>query len=75
MINVNKIKARMVELGYTQERLANEMGVDTSTINRKINYSDGSKLTVLEAYKLTEILSIENPTDYFFYKQACVNAS
>ena len=66
MINVNKIKARMVELGYTQEKLAIEMGVDTSTINRKINYSDGSKLTVLEAYKLTEILSIENPTDYFF---------
>lgn len=66
MINVNKIKARMVELGYTQEKLANEMGVDTSTINRKINYSDGSKLTVLEAYKLTKILSIENPTDYFF---------
>ena len=66
MINVNKIKARMVELGYTQEKLANEMGVDTSTINRKINYSDGSKLTVLEAHRLTEILSIENPTDYFF---------
>lgn len=66
MINVNKIKARMVELGYTQEKLANEMGVDKSTINRKINYSDGSKLTVLEAYKLVEILSIENPTDYFF---------
>lgn len=66
MINVNKIKARMVEIGYTQERLANEMGVDTSTINRKINYSDGSKLTVLEAYRLAEILSIENPTDYFF---------
>lgn len=66
MLNVNKLKARMVELGYTQEKLANEMGLDTSTINRKINYSDGSKLTVFEACKIADILAIDNPTEFFF---------
>lgn len=65
-MNVNKIKGRMVELGYTQELLAKKFGVDTSTINRKINYSDGSKLTVADAQKLIEILQIDNPMEYFF---------
>lgn len=66
MLNVNKLKARMVELGYTQEKLASAMGLDTSTINRKINYSDGSKLTVCEACKIADILEIDNPTEFFF---------
>lgn len=65
-MNVNKIKGRMVELGYTQELLAKKFGVDTSTINRKINYSDGSKITVAEAQKLIDILEIDNPMEYFF---------
>ena len=37
IVNCQKIKARMVELGTNQGKLADEMNKDRSTINAKIN--------------------------------------
>lgn len=66
MVNISKVKARMVEKNLTQEQIAEKLGVDRSTFNRKINNADGQYLTVKEAYQLMGILEIVEPKEYFF---------
>ncbi len=66
MINVLKLKAKMVECGVTQKQLANELGIDPTSLNRKINDKDGKFLTVKEANEIAEFLKISDPKDYFF---------
>lgn len=67
MINTLKIKARMVELGITQKKLANKMKISQPAINQKIN--NIRPMDLLEAEKLADILNIEprEYSDYFFY--------
>lgn len=68
MINVLKLKGRIREKNYTQETLANEMGMNASTLNYKINNENGEYLTIEEVEKLKNILEIpkEELTEYFF---------
>jgi transcriptional regulator with XRE-family HTH domain len=66
MVNVQKLKGRMVEKGLTQEDVATLLNIDRSTFNRKINSSDGQYLTVKEVGELMDILSISDPVEYFF---------
>lgn len=65
MINTQKIKAKMTESKITQEQLASKIGINPSTLNRKINNSEGT-LTVKEAKNIADILGIKNPSEYFF---------
>ena len=66
MVNTNKIKGRMRELGLTQHDLSKRMGTSLATVNRKINNVQGLNLD--EAEKLSVILGISDIEfrDYFF---------
>lgn len=56
MVKTNELKAQMKRIGMTQETLARKMGIDPSTLNRKINNAGGEKITVAEANKIAEAL-------------------
>ncbi len=66
MINCNKIKARIVELGYTQEDVAKAWNVTPSTANLKIN--GRRSMSVEEAETLCDFLKIDTSqfSAYFF---------
>jgi len=55
MCNTRKLRGKMVEQGYTQEALSNAMGIDKSTLNRKLKTGE---FTVGEVNKIVEILKI-----------------
>lgn len=65
VVNVNKLKGKIIERNMSVEKLANSMGLNKSTIYRKLS-NDGENLTVkeidtvIETLKLssTEVLSI-----------------
>lgn len=59
--NVLKLKGRIIENGYSIEEFARVLGMDYSTLYRKIK-SDGASFTVGEANKIVEILKLE-PAD------------
>ena len=63
MINVNLIRAKIVEKGMTQEQVAKEMGISAKTFSIKMSTG---KFGLHEADKMIEILNIEEPTKYFF---------
>ena len=56
MINGNLLRAKIVAKGYTQERLAKEMGISKNTLSKKIN-GYGS-FTVSEVILICDILGI-----------------
>lgn len=58
MVNSLKIKARIVELGKTQDSVAREMNMAQATFSLKIN--NKRALTVSEAKKLIKVLEIED---------------
>lgn len=66
IVNCQKIKARMVELGTNQGKVADEMNKDRSTLNAKINDESGARLTLEDVFALCEILEIDDPREYFF---------
>ncbi len=61
-----KIKAKMVELGFNQSRLASELGIGASTLSQKL--SEERRITISEARKIQKILQItdEEFCEYFF---------
>lgn len=63
-MNVRKIKAKMVELGVTQNDLARELGISVQNLNAKLN--GRAIFNIAEAAKITNILKIENPIEIFF---------
>lgn len=66
MVNANKIKARIVELGLTQKDLAKALGVALPTINQKIN--NVRSMDIKEAFIIADVLQIpdEDFREYFF---------
>lgn len=66
MVNVNKIKARIVELGMSQGDVAEKMKLAQPTLSQKLNNIRPMDLN--EAEKLSQILMIpaEKFCDYFF---------
>lgn len=71
MIDSNKIKGRMRELEYTQDAIADVLGIDSSTFNRKLNERDGACFTVNEADTLGDRLkwNQEEKAQVFFVKK------
>lgn len=58
MVDTREIKAQIRRVGTTQRELAKNLGIDCSTLNRKINNEDGRCLTVKEATDMAHFLEI-----------------
>lgn len=71
MIDSNKIKGRMRELGWTQDSIASELGIDPSTFNKKLNERNGACFTVNEAGILGDRLNWDQfeKAQYFFVRK------
>lgn len=54
-INIRKLKGKIVEKGFNQSKLAKEIGVNRSTMHRKINSGD---FTVEEANNIRNTLQL-----------------
>lgn len=69
MVNIDKLKGRIVEKRYTVEKLSNEMGIDKSTFYRKLN-SNGESFTLKEVCAMINLLKISdtNILKIFFCK-------
>ncbi len=57
-MNLNKLKAKIVENGTNVEAVADYIGVDRSSMYRKLNNFD--KITIGEATKLKDFLKMTN---------------
>jgi transposase-like protein len=57
-MNIPKLRGKMVEAGYSVESLANKIGVDKSTLYRKLD--NGEKFTIGEAQKIRTTLDLTN---------------
>lgn len=64
MINANKIRARIVELGMNQQQVAEKIGMSAKTFSIKMN---NGKFGLDEAERMIEVLKIDKPIDYFFH--------
>ena len=56
-VNVNKLKAKLVENGLNVETLAKKLGLNPQTVYNKLN-NDGFKMS--EARKMGEILNLSS---------------
>ena len=72
MINANKIRARIVELGMTQQQVAEKIGMSAKTFSLKMN---SGKFGLDEAEKMIEILKIAKPETYFFTNEVTCEAT
>ncbi len=57
-MNIPKLRGKMVEMGFSVESLATEIGIDKSTLYRKLD--NGEKFTVGEAQKIRNALDLTN---------------
>lgn len=57
-MNIPKLRGKMVEMGYSVEALATELGIYKSTLYRKLD--NGEKFTVGEAQKIRTALNLTN---------------
>ena len=57
MVNINKLKGKIIEKGYNVTTLAKEMGMDKGTFYRKLN-NDGD-FSIKEADKIIDILCLD----------------
>ena len=75
MININKLKGRLVEKGYNQKDVATLWGVAQPSANLKLNGKRAMSLD--EAYSLAKMLNIENSAfpEYFFCQSDCAEQS
>lgn len=66
MTKANKLKGLIVAQGLTQSKVAESIGIDKTTLSRKINNS--TPFTVEEAKKIASLLDMtaEQATEIFF---------
>ena len=57
MVNVNKLKGKIVECGLNVAELASRIGIDKATLYRKLN-SDGKNLTIKDANLIAKELKL-----------------
>ena len=67
MVNINKLKGKIVENGLTVGELAKEIGLDKSTLYRRLN-NDGETFTIREANLICSVLGLtgKEATEIFF---------
>lgn len=63
MFSEKELKAQMVRKGFTQERLAKEIGISTKTLNLKIK---SGNFKISEAQAIANVLGIEDLSPIFF---------
>ena len=70
-----KLRGRIVEMFRTQSAFAEALGINTATLNGKLN--GRSQWTADEIAKACALLDIplSEAHFYFFYKQSCNNAT
>jgi len=66
-MNVNKLRAKIVEKGLSIDIVAKEIGINRSSLYRKLNNA-GETLTIKEANAIVKVLNItaDEATDIFF---------
>lgn len=57
-MNLNKLKGKIIEKGLNVETLAVRIGIDRSSMYRKLNNFE--KITIGEAKKITAVLGLTN---------------
>jgi hypothetical protein len=57
-MNIPKLKGKMVEMGYNVETFATQIGIDRSTLYRKLEC--GEKISIGEAQRMKDVLSLSN---------------
>lgn len=60
MVDILKLKAKLVERDITQQELSIKMGINPSTLNKKLNDADGIFLSIKEVTNMCNILNIES---------------
>ena len=69
VVNVNKLKGKIVEQNLSVEKLAELMGINKSTIYRKIA-NDGSDFSIDEVDSMIKILNLSaDDVISIFFKQ------
>lgn len=68
MVNINKLKGRIVEKGLSVELVAQSMGIDRSTLYRKMKDQSGESFTISDVRSISRILNLsaQDVTDIFF---------
>ena len=68
MININKLKGKMMENEKTAEICAAALNIDISSFYRKLNKAKGETFTIKEAQILVKLLSLsgEEAISIFF---------
>lgn len=57
MTNVDKLKGAIVERRFTLEKVAETIGIDKSTLYRKLS-NDGEDFTIKQADDITKLLGL-----------------
>lgn len=67
MVNINKLRGKIIENGLSVKDLADNLEMDRSTLYRKMN-NEGDTLTISDAEKISKILnlSLEEVNSIFF---------
>lgn len=75
-MNVNRLKGKIVERGLSIPVVAEKMGIDRSSLYRKLN-NKGETLTIREAQKIVEILELSpvEATEIFFDDSVALHAN
>lgn len=63
MIDINELRGRMVAKGYTQTKMAKELGITTKTFHLKLKKGIFNSD---EMSRIVAILNIEDPLSIFF---------
>lgn len=59
MVNVNKLKGKIVENGFSVSVLADKIGMDKATLYRKLN-DNGDYFTIAEADRIVNALNLNS---------------
>lgn len=57
MVNVNKLKGKIIEKGKSVDCIAREIGIDKSTLYRKLSLF-GEQITIKEADVIVKVLEL-----------------
>ncbi|WP_312281034.1 helix-turn-helix transcriptional regulator [Oscillibacter sp.] len=76
MVSINKLRGKIVECGLTIENLADMMGINRSTLYRRLN-TGGENISIKEANQLKEILQLTpvEANNIFFNSNVASNAT
>lgn len=68
MVNVNKLRGKIVECDMNVEEVAKKVGINKTTLYRKLN-SGGDNFTLSEVKKIGEVLSLTyNELEIIFFE-------